>query len=57
MIHFNSYILFQWLEDVFLPYLESWESDVETRTGFTKTEQDRMLLSHETRLGLRMTGT
>ena len=26
------------------------------RKGFTKTEQNKMLLSEETRLGLRLTG-
>ena len=46
----------QWLEEEFLPYLDQWEKSVEAREGFTKTQKKQMLLSSETRLGLRMTG-
>ena len=48
----------QWLQDVFIPYLDKWESSVKARpeTSFSKSDKDRMLLSAETRLGLRMTG-
>lgn len=42
--------------DVFLKYLDDWEKSVEKREGFTKEEKNLMLLSHETRLGLRITG-
>ena len=45
----------QWLENDFLPYLAEWESIADARKGFTKTEQGNMLLSHSTRLGLKMT--
>ena len=37
-------------------FLDSWERDVESRSGFSKAEKERMLISAETRLGLRMTG-
>ena len=46
----------QWLTEVFLPYLDEWETSVSERSGFTKTERGMMLLSRETRLGLRITG-
>ena len=48
----------QWLQDVFIPYLDKWESSVKARpeTSFSKSDKERMLLSAETRLGLRMTG-
>lgn len=47
----------QWLEDVFLPYLDKWEASIETLlTHLSKSQQQRMMLSAETRLGLRMTG-
>lgn len=48
----------QWLEDVFIPYLDKWESSVQGRpdSSFSKSDKERMLLSAETRLGLRMTG-
>ena len=48
--------MLQWLEEVFLPYLEAWERSVECREGFTAAQKQRMLLSSETRLGLKMTG-
>ena len=39
-----------------MPYLDDWEKCVKERTGFSN-EKRRMLLSSETILGLRMTGT
>ena len=47
----------QWIKNEFLPYLDNWEESVESRSGFTNGEKKRMMLSHETLLGLRMTGT
>ena len=41
----------------FLPYLDDWEKCVKERTGFSSEEKRRMLLSSETILELRMTGT
>ena len=49
-------ICVQWLTEVFLPYLEEWETSVSERSGFTKIEKGMMLLSRETRLGLKITG-
>ena len=46
----------QWLEEQFLGFLADWEKSVEDRKGFSKAERQKMLLSPETRLGLRMTG-
>ena len=46
----------QWLLDVFLKYLDNLEKSVEKREGFAKEEKNLMILSHETRLGLRITG-
>lgn len=43
---------------MFLPYLVNWEKSVDARQGeYSKSQRKRMLLSTETRLGLRMTGT
>ena len=53
---FLFYLMLQWLEEVFLPYLEAWERSVESREGFTAAQKQRMLLSSETRLGLKMKG-
>ena len=46
----------QWLEEEFLPYLDKWENSVEGRQDCSDADKKRMLLSAETRLGLRMTG-
>ena len=48
--------LVKWLTEEFLPYLDRWEKTVSTREGFSRTEKDKMLLSQETRKGLRITG-
>ena len=45
----------QWLEE-FLPYLAGWEASVQGRKGFSIAEQNKMMLSAETRLGLQFTG-
>ncbi len=47
---------FQWLEKIFLGYLNEWASSVNARTGFSDAEKATMILSRET-LGLHMTGT
>ena len=44
-----------WLEDAFLGYFDAWESTVKKRDGFSKSEKALMLLSSETREGLRIT--
>ena len=50
-------LLLQWLKNNFIGYLDAWEKSVNERPGFEKIEKkNKMLLSQETRLGLRMTG-
>ena len=44
-----------WLENDFLQYLATWEENVEQRPGFKPAEKSLMLLSRETREGLRIT--
>ena len=39
-----------------MPYLSNWESSVRARKEFSVAEQNKMLLSTETRLGLEFTG-
>ena len=51
-----SYHCLQWLLEEFLPYLDSWETSVMERPGFTDVEKKKMLLSQPTLDGLRMTG-
>ncbi len=46
----------QWLESDFLQYLKEWELCVACRPNFTAAEKKKMLLSDETRLGLKVTG-
>ena len=58
MYMYVSFSLVQWLEETFLPYLDAWEQSIGKvlrREGFSKEQKNRMLLSRETRLGLRMT--
>ena len=49
--------LFQWLEEEFIQCLDEWEQEVEQQADSSATEIKMMLLSKETRTGLRMTGT
>ena len=46
----------QWLKDGFLVYLSDWEKSVNSRTGYTLAERNKMLLSQQTREGLKITG-
>ena len=46
----------QWLKEEFLPYLERWQKSAQEREGFSDAEVEKMQLSDETLLGLRMTG-
>ena len=46
----------QWLVDVFLKYLDEWEKEAADHEELPKKEQQRMCLSTETLLGLRITG-
>ncbi len=45
----------QWLEKEFLSYLDTWEKWAQSIPNLTKTERNNLLLSSETRQGLRMT--
>jgi hypothetical protein len=46
------------VEEVFVAYLNDWEQSVKDRDSatYSKSDKERMLLSAETRLGLKMTG-
>ena len=46
----------QWLEEEFMPYLEQWESSVKKRKGFSDKEKMLMLITKETRAGIKVTG-
>ena len=37
-------------------YLQKWEQLVKNRPGFSPSEKDKMLLTRETRAGLKITG-
>ena len=39
-----------------MAYLTNWEKNVAARKGFSAPELKRMLLSEETRSGLKLTG-
>ena len=44
-----------WLTDVFLLYFDEWEETVKEREGFDQSQKSMMMLSAETRQGLRLT--
>ena len=46
----------QWLRNVFLEYLLEWENEAYSKPGHTHAQQEDMLLSKETREGLKITG-
>ena len=46
----------QFLKDEFIEYLERWRKSVAARPGFNDEERKRMMLSHETLTGLKITG-
>lgn len=56
MLHYTLLLLFQWLENCFLGYLEEWQQCVDKRKDFTKGEKQMMCLSRETLEGLKIMG-
>ena len=46
---------FTWLENDFLGFIDDWEGQILRIPGLTKSEQEKMCLSKETRFGLRCT--
>ena len=46
---------FDWLKNVFLKYFDDWESNIAQRQGFTKTEKEKMFISKQTKIGLKIT--
>lgn len=47
----------QWLEKKCLKYFTDWEQKVQSRTDLSEEDQQKMLLSRETRTGISMTST
>ena len=52
----SKLIFLQWLSEDFIGFLDKWEECVNERDGFTNKEKKLMILSAETRHGLRITG-
>ena len=50
-------MIYQWLEEDMMGYLEKWEKSVAQREGYKdlKNEQNMMLLPGETRQGIQIT--
>ena len=48
--------IFQWLENIYPPYLDAWQTSINRREGFSQRQRKRMILSTETLLGLQITG-
>ena len=49
-------VLYQWLKDGFLKYLQDWEESVNNRESFDRVQRYKMILSAQTMEGLRITG-
>ena len=54
---FTKQFTLQWLNDVFLKYLEDWSKEVAQRENFTAAQKQKMMLSQVTLKGLFITGT
>ena len=50
------YHLYQWLQGVFLPWLDDWEKQVKDRKDIKGKQKKKLLLSDETKFGIKMTG-
>ena len=46
---------YEWLQNVFIQYLEKWKVSIDSREGFTNGEKNRMLLAQPTYEGLKIT--
>ena len=46
----------QWLQNDFLTYLTEWEEEVAAIPGLKKNEMQKLCLSKETMVGLKITG-
>ena len=46
----------QWLESVFLPWLKEWEREAKGHKEIKAEERNKLMLSTETLLGIRITG-
>ena len=47
---------FEWLEDKFLPYLQSWKDSIKNRPGkFTANDREKMFISYQTHEGIMIT--
>lgn len=46
----------RWLESVFLPWLKEWETEAKEHKEIKAEERNKLMLSTETLLGIRITG-
>ena len=46
----------QWLEDDFLKWLDEWEQQVKSKKDLKSKERNKLILSKETLIGIRITG-
>ena len=52
----NCGVLLQWLEKDFLKYLQDWEDEANACNRDNPSEVNKMMLSHETLEGIKITG-
>lgn len=51
-----NFVSSQWLREELLPYLQKWEDSVSERKGFSPKAKTMMVLTKETRFGIRVIG-
>ena len=49
-------MLFQFLEEEFLRYIQCWQEAIENREGFTRAKKAAVFLTPQTYAGLLITG-
>jgi len=50
------FLFIQFLREELLPYFDAWEASVRAREGFTPKEINLMMISKESRDGIRRSG-
>jgi hypothetical protein len=53
--HYSDDFRIKWLEEEFLPWLNKWETQINSRIDVKTKEKSKLMLSTETLFGIRIT--
>ena len=56
IVHTNLLLFKQFLREELLPYFDAWEASARAREGFTPKEINLMMISKESRDGIKRSG-